>query len=103
LWEKKVKKARLSINEDDLNKFLAEKRLENVGMFYLGIRQEKIDADEIIRMIQDEQKHPAVVVTEEGRLEGLFNKFVISARRYCRWNSAGRETRKLYAQLRQVL
>jgi GTP diphosphokinase / guanosine-3',5'-bis(diphosphate) 3'-diphosphatase len=80
MWEKRVKKAKLSINEDDLSKFLSEKRLENVGMFYLGIRQEKIDADEIIKMIQDEQKHPAVVVTEEGKLEGLFNKFVTSAR-----------------------
>ncbi|HCV42873.1 MAG TPA: RelA/SpoT family protein [Bacteroidetes bacterium] len=80
LWEKKTKKAKLSINEDDLTKFLAEKRLENVGMFYLGIRREKIDADEIIKMIQDEQKHPAAVVTEEGKIEGLFNKFVSSAR-----------------------
>jgi GTP diphosphokinase / guanosine-3',5'-bis(diphosphate) 3'-diphosphatase len=80
LWEKRVKKAKLSINEDDLSKFLSEKRLENVGMFYLGIRQQKIEPDEIIKMIQDEQKHPAVVVTEEGKLEGLFNKFVTSAR-----------------------
>jgi RelA/SpoT family (p)ppGpp synthetase len=80
LWQKKVKKAKLSINEDDLNKFLAEKRLENVGMFYLGLRQERINADEIVKMIQDEQKHPAMVVTEEGKLEGLFNRFVTSAR-----------------------
>lgn len=80
LWEKKVKKAKLSISEDDLNKFLAEKRLENVGMFYLGIRQEKINADEIVRMIQDEQKHPAAVVTEEGKIGGLFDRFVSSAR-----------------------
>ena len=80
LWEKKTKKAKLSISEDDLGKFLADKRLENVGSFYLGIRQERINADEIIKMIQDGQKHPAAVVTEEGRLEGLFNRFVTSAR-----------------------
>jgi RelA/SpoT family (p)ppGpp synthetase len=80
LWEKKVKKAKLSISEDGLNKFLADKRIENIGMFYLGLRQEKINADEIVRMIQDEQKHPSAVVTEEGRIEGLFNKFVSSAR-----------------------
>jgi (p)ppGpp synthase/HD superfamily hydrolase len=80
LWEKKVKKAKLSINEDDLNKFLGEKRMENVGMFYLAIRQEKINPDEVIKMIQDEQKHPAAVVTEEGKIEGLFNRFVSSAR-----------------------
>lgn len=80
LWEKKVKKAKLNISEDDLNKFLAEKRIENSGMFYLGIRQEKINADEVISMIQDVQKHSAAVVTEEGKVEGLFDRFVSSAR-----------------------
>ncbi|MBM2840828.1 MAG: relA [Bacteroidetes bacterium] len=80
LWEKKTKKAKLSLSEDDLNRFLTGKRIENVGMFYLGIRQEKIDADEIVKMIQDEQKHPSAVVTEEGKIEGLFNKFISSAR-----------------------
>ncbi len=80
LWEKRLKKAKLSISEDDLNKFLTDKRIENSGMFYLGLRQEKLNADEIIKMIQDEQKHPAAVVSEEGKIEGLFNKFVTSAR-----------------------
>jgi RelA/SpoT family (p)ppGpp synthetase len=80
LWEKRLKKAKLSINEDELNKFLQNKRIENMGMFYLGLRQEKLDADEVIRMIQEEQKHPQSVVTPEGRVEGLFSKFVTTAR-----------------------
>ena len=80
LWEKKARKAKLTINDDDLNRFLYEKKLENVAAFYLALRQEKIDADEIIRMIQDEQKHPQPVVTEDGKIEGLFNRFITSAR-----------------------
>jgi len=80
IWEKKAKKAKLSINEDDLVKFLHEQRIENIGMFYLGLRQEKIDADQIVQMIQDQQKHPQAVVAEDGKIEGLFNKFITTAR-----------------------
>jgi GTP diphosphokinase / guanosine-3',5'-bis(diphosphate) 3'-diphosphatase len=69
LWEKKTKKAKLNINEDDLIQFLHEKRIENLASFYLGLRQEKIDADEIIQMIQTEQKHPQAVMAEEGKIE----------------------------------
>jgi RelA/SpoT family (p)ppGpp synthetase len=80
LWEKKVKKAKLTINGDDLERFLHEKKLENTATFFLGLRQGKIDADEIIAMIFDEQKHPSAVVTEEGKIDGLFNRFISSAR-----------------------
>ncbi|MFN0158183.1 MAG: RelA/SpoT family protein [Bacteroidota bacterium] len=79
-WEKRAKKAKLAINEDDLNKFLQEMKIENIGMFYLGLRQEKIDADNVIQMIQESQKHPQGVVAEEGKIEGLFNRFITSAR-----------------------
>jgi RelA/SpoT family (p)ppGpp synthetase len=80
LWEKRIKKSKLSINDDDLTRFLHQKKLENISAFYLALRQERIDPDEIIAMIQDEQKHPSPVVTEEGRLEGLFHRFISSAR-----------------------
>ncbi|MDH4069578.1 MAG: bifunctional (p)ppGpp synthetase/guanosine-3',5'-bis(diphosphate) 3'-pyrophosphohydrolase [Ignavibacteria bacterium] len=80
LWEKRIKKAKLSINEDELTKFLHEKKIENVGMFYLGLRQGKLDADEIIKMIREEKKHKTSVVTPEGKVEGLFNRFVTIAR-----------------------
>ncbi len=80
IWEKRVKRAKLSINDDDLERFLREKKLENTSAFYLGIRQGKVEPDEIIAMIVDEQKHPAAVVTEEGKIDGLFNRFISSAR-----------------------
>ncbi len=80
IWQKKTRKAKLSINDDDLNVFLTKQRIENVGKFFTAISQGKIDVDSIIQLIQDEQKHPAAVVTEEGKIEGLFDKFITSAR-----------------------
>jgi len=80
MWEKRVKKSKLTLSDDDLEQFLHEKKLENSASFYLGIRQGKIDPDEIIAIIQDEQKHPSAVVTEEGKIDGLFNRFITSAR-----------------------
>ncbi len=80
IWEKKVRKAKLSINDDDLNEFLTKQRIENSGKFFHAIREEKIDVDTIIKLIQDDQKHPTAVVTQEGKIEGLFDKFITSAR-----------------------
>jgi GTP diphosphokinase / guanosine-3',5'-bis(diphosphate) 3'-diphosphatase len=80
IWEKRVKKAKLTINDDDLIAFLHEKKVENISAFYVAVRQEKINPDEIIAMIQEEQKHPQAVVTEEGKIDGLFNRFISTAR-----------------------
>jgi RelA/SpoT family (p)ppGpp synthetase len=80
IWEKRVKKARLTINDDDLMRFLHGKKIENLGMFFLGLRQGKLDAGEIVEMIEEERKHPQSVVTPEGKVEGLFNRFISLAR-----------------------
>lgn len=80
LWEKRVKKAKLSISEEDLNRFLQEQKIENIGTFFLGIRQGKINPEEIIGMILEEQKHPQPVVMEDGRVDGLFNRYIATAR-----------------------
>ena len=80
IWEKRVRKAKLAINEDDLSRFLHQKKIENTAALYMGIRQGSINPDEIIDMIQEERRHPQGVVTEEGRLEGLFGRFLSTAR-----------------------
>ncbi len=80
IWEKKVKKAKLAVNDDELAKFLHEKKLENVSSFFLGVRQGRINPDEVIAMMHEDQKHPQPVLPEEGKIEGLFNRFVTSAR-----------------------
>jgi len=80
LWEKRVRKAKLAINDDDLKKFLHQRKIDNIGSFYLGIRQGALDAEEIVALIREHQKHPQPTVTEEGKLEGLFHRFITSAR-----------------------
>jgi (p)ppGpp synthase/HD superfamily hydrolase len=80
IWQKKMKKAKLSVTDDDLERFLHDRKIENVGMFYLGLRQGKVNPDDIIEMIRSERKHPQSVVTPEGKIEGLFNRFVTLAR-----------------------
>jgi guanosine-3',5'-bis(diphosphate) 3'-pyrophosphohydrolase len=80
IWEKRIRKAKLAINEDDLNRFLHQKKIENTAALFTGIRHGTIDPGEIIEMIQEERRHPQGVVTEEGRLEGLFGRFLSTAR-----------------------
>ncbi len=80
LWEKRAKKAKLSINEDELNEFLHSMRIDSTGAFFLALRQEKIDPDTVIQLIQEGQKRPQAVTQEEGSIEGLFNQFITSAR-----------------------
>jgi RelA/SpoT family (p)ppGpp synthetase len=80
IWEKKVRKAKLSVSEDDLGRFLHEMRIENTGMFYLALRQEKVDPDSVIQMLQEGQRHSPPDQPEAGKIEGLFTKFVTTAR-----------------------
>ncbi len=80
IWEKRTKKLKLSINEDELTEFLRDKKIENLGMFYLGLRQANINADEIIQMIREEQKHPQSMVREEPKDDRLFSRFISTAR-----------------------
>jgi len=80
IWEKRTKKLKLSINEDELTEFLHDKKIENLGMFYLGLCQGNINADEIIQMIREEQKHPPSMVREEPKDDRLFSRFISTAR-----------------------
>ena len=79
-WEKRLKKAKVTINEDDLVRFLREKRMENLSTFFLGMKEGNIDPDELIALYQEELKHPTPSGGEEPRIDGLFNRFITSAR-----------------------
>jgi RelA/SpoT family (p)ppGpp synthetase len=80
IWEKKLKKQKVSFSEDDLSGFLRQKKLENTTSFYLAVKQGKVNLDEIIQMIQEEQKHPPPLQQEQGKITGLFDRFISSAR-----------------------
>jgi GTP diphosphokinase / guanosine-3',5'-bis(diphosphate) 3'-diphosphatase len=80
VWQKRLKKAKVSISDDELLEFLHEKRIENLTALFIGIKNNKVDPDEIITMYQEEKKHPTGAVPEEPKIEGLFNRFVTTAR-----------------------
>ena len=48
LWDKKVKKIKLHINDDELMKFVHTKRYDNLQEFYLAIKKEVIDIDVVL-------------------------------------------------------
>jgi (p)ppGpp synthase/HD superfamily hydrolase len=82
LWEKKVKKAKLHINEDELTKFVHMQKINNTQEFYLGIRTEDVDPDVMIGMLLEKAKRPPSEQDQKGDngASALFNKFVKSAR-----------------------
>jgi RelA/SpoT family (p)ppGpp synthetase len=80
-WEKRMRKSKLHLNEDDLQKYLAEFHSESLGGFYEKIAKESISADAMAQEIELKLKHPP---SEETRLDagnaGLFDRFLTTAR-----------------------
>ena len=82
LWDKKIKKAKLHINEDELTKFVHLQKINNTQEFYLGISNEEINADVMVGMLLERSRRPASEQEQKVDSNGptLFNKFVKSAR-----------------------
>ncbi len=79
IWDKKVKKAKLHINDDDLTKFIHTKRFDNLQAFYYAIRNDDVDADVVISELTDTKQRG-----ESGQMaeasSSMFDKFVDTAR-----------------------
>jgi GTP diphosphokinase / guanosine-3',5'-bis(diphosphate) 3'-diphosphatase len=82
IWDKKIKKAKLHINEDELTKFIHQQKITNPQDFFRGIYNKEIDADDIIEsLLEGVRRIPeAGTVRAEGSPPNLFSKFVTSAR-----------------------
>ena len=69
LWEKRAKKANLTINDDDLQRCLKNLKYENSQDFFLDIGTGKLDADEAVEKIQNiispQKQAPSESVPEE--------------------------------------
>ena len=82
LWEKKIKKQKVHVNEDDLLKLVRSVHIDNLQQFYLSLLDEGIDSDALIEQLVMRLKHPESV--ESGRSKdmprSLFTKFVDTAR-----------------------
>ncbi len=80
LWERKIKKAKLHINEDDLTKFLHQQRINNAQTFYMQINRQELDPDTMIELLLEKTKHPGGEEVKEELQPTLFKKFVNTAR-----------------------
>jgi RelA/SpoT family (p)ppGpp synthetase len=79
LWEKKTKKVKLHINDDDLMKYVHTKKFDNLQAFYLAIQLEQIDIDIVLSELSDTNKGSAPDQRSDDA-SSIFNKFVESAR-----------------------
>ena len=82
LWDKKIKKAKIHINDDELAKFVHLQRINNTQDFYLGITTQTVDPDAMIGLLIEKTKRPASEIDQKGENGAslLFNRFVKSAR-----------------------
>ncbi len=82
LWEKRVKKHKLHLNDDELLKILHELRIENLQGFYIGIQRGDIDPDAIAGIIESKSKHPQPIgaTRDPSAGEGMFRRFIKTAR-----------------------
>lgn len=81
IWEKRMKKLKLHLNDDDLEKHIHAFKAENVADFYLKIARDIIDPDAVIQEIEVRLKHPQQESAQTDRKpEGVFQRFISTAR-----------------------
>ncbi len=48
IWERKIKKQKLSFSSDELSKLVRKLKYDNISKFYKAVSQDKVDIDEIL-------------------------------------------------------
>lgn len=81
-WEKRAKKYKLHLNDDELSKVLHEFRFDNLQSFFLAVQRSDVDPDALAHEIQAKLKHPQPAVPSKDATagEGSFTRFVKTAR-----------------------
>lgn len=81
VWEKKLRKHKARISEDDLQKFIHTLRIDNLQDFYLAILDQQFDADAVIEQMAVRSREQGTE-SKRGKEEprSLFAKFVTTAR-----------------------
>jgi guanosine-3',5'-bis(diphosphate) 3'-pyrophosphohydrolase len=80
VWGKRLKKYKLHTSDDDLSKQLRDFKADDLRDFYLKIHRGEINPDAVAQEIELKQKHSPDTVKEEQRGDGIFNKFITTAR-----------------------
>jgi RelA/SpoT family (p)ppGpp synthetase len=82
IWEKKLKKIRLHINEDDFMNFVHDAKYNNLMDFYIAIAKGEVNIDAFADEIELKLHHPQPLETEKETVEktSIFKQFVKTAR-----------------------
>jgi RelA/SpoT family (p)ppGpp synthetase len=81
IWEKRLKKNKLHVNDDELKKFVHSMKFDNLQEFYLAIDEQKVAVDAVMEQLEMRLKHPAAEENKSAlEANSLFSKFVSSAR-----------------------
>jgi guanosine-3',5'-bis(diphosphate) 3'-pyrophosphohydrolase len=80
IWEKRAKKHKLHLNDDELAKYLHDYKVDNLGDFFLRIHKEELDPHAVIQDILLKLKHPQQEAVHEAKSDGIFNRFLTTAR-----------------------
>jgi RelA/SpoT family (p)ppGpp synthetase len=81
IWEKRLKKHKLHLNEDVLIKHIQEiTPAHNLADFYIGIFTLEINPDTVAYEISERIKHPVSSEPKDAQKENVFEKFIETAR-----------------------
>lgn len=80
LWEKKIKKFKVHINEDKFISYIHDLKIDDVSEFYTKIYKGEIDPEVILREIVLKLKHPPPDIQTNQKTESFLNKVWSTAR-----------------------
>ncbi len=78
IWEKRAKKLKIHLNDDELAKYLRDLKIADLREFFTKLQKEEITPDAVIQEIELKQKHAASEPVEPA--SGIFTKFIATAR-----------------------
>jgi RelA/SpoT family (p)ppGpp synthetase len=80
-WEKRAKKLKLHLADDDLVKYVHDYKADNLGDFYLKLAREELNADTVAQEIALRVKHPQQEALKLATpADGIFHRFLTTAR-----------------------
>jgi GTP diphosphokinase / guanosine-3',5'-bis(diphosphate) 3'-diphosphatase len=80
LFEKRAKKFKMHMSDDELLQHLRSVKIDSLREFFLKVKSEEIDPDEIIRRIELQTKHPQPEPNKNQDSVGMFDRFLTTAR-----------------------
>jgi GTP diphosphokinase / guanosine-3',5'-bis(diphosphate) 3'-diphosphatase len=81
LWQKKLKKVKLHINDDEILKHIQALKYNNLQEFYLDLARNPDTVDDHAEWLLDRLRHPkGLEIQEKEADQNLFQRFVTTAR-----------------------